>query len=109
MLERIVYQKDIIQEEIELLCLRKLFKRPHNNKNYIYGVWNILWHMGYYPNVFFDKRVRTVTHAVEFYTQDVEYTDKEKTAVMQLLKTKTKDDSITAEETVIKAIVLWET
>jgi len=81
----------------------------HNNKNYIYGTWNILWQMGYYPNVFFDKRTRTVTHTVEFYTQDIEYTNEEKNSVMQLLKTKTKDDSITAEETVIKAIVLWET
>ena len=65
--------------------------------------------MGYYPNVFFDKRVRTVTHAAEFYAQEIEYTDEEKAAVMQLLDTKMKDGLITAEESVIKAIVLWET
>lgn len=109
MLERVIYQKDSVQEAIEQLFQRKLFNRPHNNKNYVYGIWNILWQMGYYPNVFFDKRVRTVTHAAEFYTQEIEYTDEEKAAVMQLLDTKMKDGLITAEESVIKAIVLWET
>ena len=39
----------------------------------------------------------------------VEYTDEEKTAVMQLLDTKQKDGVIPATESVIKAIVLWDT
>jgi len=109
MLERVIYQKDIVQEEIEQHFQQKLFNRPHNNKNYIYGIWNILWQMGYYPNVFFDKRIQTVTHAVEFYTQEVEYTDEEKATVMQLLNEKQKDGVITTEESVVKAIILWET
>lgn len=108
MLERFVYQKDRIQEEIEQLVCRKLFKLPHNDKDYVYGAWNILWHLGCFPHVLFDKRSRTVTHNVEYYMQGIEYTDEEKTAIMQLLKTKAENGSITTAETVIKAIVLWE-
>jgi len=108
MLERIVYEKDTVQEEIEQRLGRKLFRLPHNDKNYVYGVWNIVWQLGYYPNVFFDKHTQPVTHDIEYYIQGAEYTDKEKTAVIQLLNTKQKDGVIAAEESVIKAITLWE-
>ena len=38
-----------------------------------------------------------------------EYIDEEKTAVIQLLNTKAQDGIITAEESVVKAIILWDT
>ena len=108
MLERTVYEKDSVQEEIEQLIGRKLFRLPHNDKNYVYGVWNILWLMGYYPDLVFDKQVRTTTHSIEDYMSDAAYTDEEKTAVMQLLHAKQKDGVVAAEESVVKAIILWE-
>ena len=109
MLERTVYEKDSVQEEIEQLLGRKLFRLPHNDKNYVYGVWNILWLMGYCPDLVFDKQVRTTTHSIEDYMRDAAYADEEKTAVTQLLNTKQKDGIITAEESVVKAIILWDT
>ena len=109
MLERVVYEKDSVQKEIEQRLGRKIFRLPHNDKNYVYGVWNIVWQLGYYPNVFFDKHTQPVTHDTEYYMHGVEYTDEEKTAIMQLLDTKQKDGVIPATESVIKAIVLWDT
>lgn len=107
MLERTVYEKDSMQGSIEQLLGRKLFRLPHNDKNYVYGVWNILWLMGYCPDVVFDKQVRSAVHPVEDYLHAVEYTGEEKAAVTQLLTAKAEDGKITAEETVIKAIILW--
>ena len=72
-------------------------------------MWNILWLMGYCPDLVFDKQVRSTTHSIEDYMRDAAYTDEEKTAVMQLLNTKQKDGIITAEESVVKAIILWDT
>jgi len=109
MLERTVYEKDSVQELIEQHLGRKLFRLPHNDKNYVYGVWNILWLMGYCPEVVFDKRVRSTTHTIEDYISGIDYSPKEKTAVMQLLNTKAQDGIITAEESVVKAIILWDT
>ena len=109
MLERAVYEKDSVQEEIEQLLGRKLFRLPHNDKNYVYGVWNILWLMGYCPEVMFDKQVRSTTHTIEDYIQGIDYSPEEKTAVMQLLTGKAKDSMIAAEESVVKAIILWDT
>lgn len=109
MLERIVYEKDTVQEEIEQRLGRKLFRLPHNDKNYVYGVWNILWLMGYCPEVMFDKQVRSITHTIEDYIQGIDYSPEEKTAVMQLLTGKAKDSMIAAEESVVKAIILWDT
>ena len=109
MLERTVYEKDSVQEEIEQLLGRKLFRLPHNDKNYVYGVWNILWLMGYCPEVVFDKQVRSTTHTIEDYIQGIDYSPEEKTAVMQLLTGKAKDSMIAAEESVVKAIILWDT
>ena len=108
-LERTVYEKDSIEEEIEQLLGRKLFRLPHNDKNYVYGVWNILWLMGYCPEVLVDKQVRTTSHSIEDYMHGAAYNDEEKTAVMQLLNTKAQDGIITAEESVVKAIILWDT
>ena len=107
MLERTVYEKDSMQGSIEQLLGRKLFRLPHNDKNYVYGVWNILWLMGYCPDVVFDKQVRSAVHPGEDYLHAVEDTGEEKAAVTQLLTAKAEDGKITAEETVIKAIILW--
>ena len=104
-----MYEKDSVQEEIEQLLGRKLFRLPHNDKNYVYGVWNILWLMGYCPEVVFDKQVRSTTHTIEDYIQGIDYSPEEKTAVMQLLTAKQKDGVIAAEESVVKAIILWDT
>lgn len=108
MLERTVYEKDSVQEEIEQLLGRKLFRLPHNDKNYVYGVWNIVWQLGLYPEVLFDKQTRPKTHTVEDYIQDIAYTQEEKTAVMNLLNAKQKGGIITAEESAVKAIILWD-
>lgn len=108
-LERTVYEKDSVQESIEQHLGRKLFRLPHNDKNYVYGVWNILWLMGYCPEVVFDKQVRNTTHIIEDYIGEIDYSPKEKTAVMQLLNTRIKDGVIAAEESVVKAIILWNT
>lgn len=109
MLERFVYQKDCIQEEIEQLIGRKLFNLPHNDKDYVYGVWNILWHSGYFPQVFFDTREDTETHAVEDYTRGIKCNDEEKAAIVNLVAAKATDGTVTATERVTKAVVLWET
>ena len=108
MLERTVYEKDSVEEEIEQRLGRKLFRLPHNDKNYVYGVWNIVWQLGFYPEVLFDKQARLTTHTVEDYMQGIAYSGEEKTTVMQLLTAKAKDGMITAEESVIKAIILWD-
>ena len=109
MLERTIYEKDSVEEEIEQLLGRKLFRLPHNDKNYVYGVWNIVWQIGLYPEVLFDKRTRSTTHTIEDYMQGIVYSDEEKADVMQLLTAKAKDGVIATEESVIKAIILWET
>ena len=109
MLERFVYQKDDIQEEIEQLIGRKLFNLPHNDKDYVYGAWNILWHSDYLPQVFFDTRENTETHTVEDYTCGIKCTDEEKAAIVNLVAAKAVNGAVTATERVIKAVVLWET
>ena len=65
--------------------------------------------MGYCPEVLVDKQVRTTSHSIEDYMHGTEYNDEEKTAVIQLLNTKAQDGIITAEESVVKAIILWDT
>lgn len=108
MLERFVYQKDNIQEQIEKILGRPYIHIPHNRKEYVYGVWNILWQLNYYPEILFDNKVHMVENEIDEYMEYFNGTDKEKKAVLNFLNGAAKNGIITASTRTVKAVILWE-
>lgn len=108
MLERFIYRKNSVQEEIEKMCGKTVFRSHHNNKDYVYGVWNILWNLDYLPEVFFDKRIQLAEHTIEEIMEDSECSGTEKDKIVQFLKTKEKNGKIESTEIIVKTVILWE-
>lgn len=108
MLDRFVYQKDDVQEEIEKLLGRPYVHAPHNRKEYVYGVWNILWQLGYYPDVLFDTTVQPIENEIDEYMEYFQGTETEKNTILHFLHSITKNGTITAATHTVKALILWE-
>ena len=108
LLERFIYYRDPIREEIEEILGRKINKLHANHKEYTYGVWNIVWNLGYFPEIFLDKYVDTLEKSIEDYMEQIICTDEEKKKIIEFLKLKEKDGKILSKEYVIKSIILWD-
>ena len=85
LMERFVYDRDPIREEIEKMLGRKLNKLHSNQKEYTYGV-----------------KTRTD------YMEQIVCTDEEKNKIIEFLKGKEKNGKIMSKEYLIKAIILWD-
>ena len=90
------------------MCGKTVFRSHHNNKDYVYGVWNILWNLDYLPEVFFDKRIQLAEHTIEEIMEDLECSGAEKDKIVQFLKTKEKNGKIESTEIIVKTVILWE-
>ena len=108
MMERFVYYRDSIREEIEEMLGRKLNKLHSNHKEYTYGVWNIVWNLDYFPEIYFDKYICEAEKTVTDYMEQIICTDEEKNKIIKFLKGKEKNGKIMSKEYVIKAIILWD-
>ena len=108
LMERFVYNRDPIREEIEEMLGRKLNKLPSNHKEYTYGVWNIVWNLGYFPEIYFDKYIYETEKTVTDYMEQIICTDEEKNKIIKFLKGKEKNGKIMSKEYFIKAIILWD-
>ena len=108
LMERFVYDKDPIREEIEEMLGRKLNKLPSNHKEYTYGVWNIVWNLGHFPEIYYDKYIYEVEKTVTDYMEQIVCTDEEKNKIIKFLKGKEKNGKIISKEYLIKAIILWD-
>ena len=82
-MERFVYDRDPIREEIEEMLGRKLNKLHSNQKEYTYGVWNIVWNLGYFPEIYYDKYVYEAEKTVTDYIEQIICTDEEKNKIFK--------------------------
>jgi len=108
LMERFVYNRDPIREEIEEMLGRKLNKLPSNHKEYTYGVWNIVWNLGYFPEIYYDKYIYEAEKTVTDYMEQIICIDEEKNKIIEFLKGKEKNGKIMSKEYVVKAIILWD-
>lgn len=108
LMERFVYNREIIREEIEEMLGRKLNKLHSNHKEYTYGVWNIVWNLGYFPEIYFDKYIYESEKTIMDYMEQIICTDEEKNKIIEFLKEKEKNGKIISKEYIIKAIILWD-
>ena len=108
LMERFVYDRDPIREEIEEMLGRKLNKLHSNQKEYTYGVWNIVWNLSYFPEIYYDKYVYEAEKTVTDYMEQIVCTDEEKNKIIKFLKGKEKNGKIISKEYIIKAIILWD-
>ena len=97
-----------IREEIEKMLGRKLNKLHSNHKEYTYGLWNIVWNLGYFPEIYLDKYVYEAEKTVVDYMEQIICTDDEENKIIEFLKEKEKNGKIMSKEYIIKAIILWD-
>ena len=107
-MERFVYDRDPIREEIEEMLGRKLNKLHSNQKEYTYGVWNIVWNLGYFSEIYYDKYFYEAEKTVTDYMEQIICTGEEKNKIIEFLKEKEKNGKIMSKEYFIKAIILWD-
>ena len=88
MMERFVYYRDPIREEIEKMLGRKLNKLHSNHKEYTYGLWNIVWNLGYFPEIYLDKYISETEKTVIDYMEQIICTDDEENKIIEFLKGK---------------------
>ena len=88
MMERFVYYRDPIREEIEKMLGRKLNKLHSNHKEYTYGLWNIVWNLGYFPEIYLDKYISETEKTVIDYMEQIICTDDEENKIIEFLKRK---------------------
>ena len=108
MMERFVYYRDPIREEIEKMLGRKLNKLHSNHKEYTYGLWNIVWNLGYFPEIYLDKYISETEKTVIDYMEQIICTDDEENKIIEFLKGKEKNGKIMSKEYIIKAIIFWD-
>ena len=108
MMERFVYYRDSIREEIEKMLGRKLNKLHSNHKEYTYGLWNIVWNLGYFPEIYLDKYISETEKTVIDYMEQIICTDDEENKIIEFLKGKEKNGKIISKEYIIKAIIFWD-
>lgn len=97
-----------IREEIEKMLGRKLNKLHSNHKEYTYGLWNIVWNLGYFPEIYLDKYISETEKTVIDYMEQIIYTDDEENKIIEFLKGKEKNGKIMSKEYIIKAVILWD-
>ncbi len=104
--------KRIIREENELsLMIDESDKNSaHNNPAYAYGLINIIWKLGYIPEVIPDHSVKLrqmeYEKALSLYSESLDHmTRAEKDAVLGKLALKTEDKVIAYKETVTELII----
>ena len=107
-MERFVYYRDPVREEIEELLGRKLNKLHSNHKDYTYGLWNIVWNLGYFPEIYLDKYISETEKTVIDYMEQIICTDDEENKIIEFLKGKEKNGKIISKEYIIKAIIFWD-
>ena len=88
MMERFVYYRDPIREEIEKMLGRKFNKLHSNHKEYTYGLWNIVWNLGYFPEIYLDKYISETEKTVIDYMEQIICTDDEENKIIEFLKRK---------------------
>ena len=88
MMERFVYYRDPIREEIEKMLGRKLNKLHSNHKEYTYGLWNIVWNLGYFPEIYLDKYISETEKTMIDYMEQIICTDDEENKIIEFLKRK---------------------
>ena len=93
---------------IEELLGRKLNKLHSNHKDYTYGLWNIVWKLGYFPEIYLDKYISETEKTVIDYMEQIICTDEEKNKIVKFLKEKEKNGKIISKEYIIKAIIFWD-
>ena len=97
-----------IREEIEKMLGRKLNKLHSNHKEYTYGLWNIVWNLGYFPEIYLDKYISETEKTVIDYMEQIICTDDEENKIIEFLKGKEKNGKIMSKEYIIKAVILWD-
>ena len=107
MMERFIYYRDPIREEIEKILGRKLNKLHSNHKDYIYGLWNIVWNLGYFPEIYLDKYISETEKTVIDYMKQIICAGDEENKIIEFLKGKEKNGKIISKEYIIKAIIFW--
>ena len=94
MMERFVYYRDPVREEIEKMLGRKLNKLHSNHKEYTYGLWNIVWSLGYFPEIYLDKYISETEKTVIDYMEQIICTDDEENKIIEFLKGKERKNYV---------------
>lgn len=108
MLERFVYQKDGIEAQIEKIVGTPVFNLQHNKKEYLYGAWNIVWHLQYLPELFFDTEEVPVEKTMDTYMKAVQSYPEKNDSVYAFLQTQAVNGSIKTNERIVRAVLLWD-
>src|SRR3712207_558297 len=67
MMERFVSHVDSVREEIQAMLGRALNRLHQNEKEYSYAVWNIVWNLGYFPEILYETEEYEEEKTVEEY------------------------------------------
>ena len=108
MMERFVFHRDSIREEIQEMLGRKLNRLHQNEKEYSYAVWNIVWNLGYFPEIMYETEEYEEEKTIEEYLEQIECTKEEEKKIREFLRTKGKNGSIMSSHKLKKAVILWD-
>lgn len=108
--ERFLKEEDSFKVEIGKLLKKDTTHIPHNNSEYTRGFFNILFDMGYFPEVFVDrytekKKIKTENIKEEYNRFFKKFDDIELRKIDEYLKDK---DEIEIKTEKIKAIIFWD-
>lgn len=108
-MHRFLKEEDNISHLIDLEYLNK----AHNNSNYVYGLINILWLLGYFPQII--TKTETTTQSfnydnfLERYDDDIKKLSKEKyNYFKENIKKHLKDKKIVYEKTALRSLIIWQ-
>jgi len=108
MMERFVSHKDSVREEIQQMLGRTLNRLHQNEKEYSYAVWNIVWNLGYFPEILYEREEYEEEKTMEEYLEQIICSEEEEKKIRDFLRKREKGGKILASHTIRKAVILWD-
>lgn len=108
MMERFVSHRDSVREEIQEMLGRVLNRLHQNEKEYSYAVWNIVWNLGYFPEILYETEEYEEEKTVEEYLEEIECSKEEEKKIREFLKSREKNGKILGSHKTRRAVILWD-
>lgn len=111
MVERFLKQDDSFKDLLSELLGKNFKNKAHNNPDYTRALYNVLFDMGYFPEVFVNEskiqKELTFDEVKENYHRIFNDLNDEELAVVENYFTK-HHEQVSIQQNVIKAIILWD-